>query len=251
LEKSFINNLTDEEIETLQLILMRCAAKISNFLNQHSEPKEYAEYMANHVDKKKNLVRVKLLAELPNMNSDEPYSHTGINKIISIDNINDSIISKVCTEFEDIKLLKNITTKKEIKDFKTKEFSTKGKKNTYKTAGRVSFYIKEPKIDQVVKILSKPEIGEYIIERLSKFDNNLVDKFLKFYYVSFIYLLKNHGNSLEFYAKSFSQFDKTIQLDLIPFSEYRNAMLSIPNEKIEKVAEKFVQALKKMLPSLL
>ena len=249
MEKSFISNLTTDEIETLSLILIRCAAKISNFLSQHSDPKKYAEYMTHHIDKKKNILSVKLFAELHNMNSDEFYSHVGLQKIISIDNIKDSTLSKVYTQFEDRKLLENITHKKDIQDFRTKEFHTKGKKKTYKTAGRISFYKKEPNIDKVKEIISKPGIVEYIIESLSQFDNSSIDKFLKFYYISFIYLFRNHGISLEFYAKCFSKFDNTIELDLNTFDQFKNAILSIPSEKIEIIAEKFVEVIKKNVGS--
>ena len=249
MEKSFINNLTAEEFETLTLILIRCAVKISNFSSQHSDPKKYAEFMVNHIDKKKNILSVKLFAELPNMSSNELYSHIDLQKIISIDNIRDSTLSKVCTQFENRKLLGNITHKIDIQDFRTKEFHIKDEKKTYKTAGRISFYKKEPNIDKVKEIISKPGIVEHIIESLSQFDNSSIDKFLKFYFISFIYLLRNHGNSLEFYAKSFSKFDNTIQLDWNTFDEFKNALLYIPSEKIEIIAEKFVEVIKKNVGS--
>lgn len=219
--KKLYSDLNQEERELLIQIIITCTAKITNILSEHSNPEEYAKLMTNHIDKKKNFIGIKLFTELPNIHPEEIYTRIDLKKIISIDNITDSTFSKVYTEFEDRKLLKNITSKKDIKDFRTKEFHNKGKKRTYKTAGRISFYQKEPKIDKVIEIISKPGSVEYINDTINKYSNGLINKFLKFYYTSFIYLLENNSNSLEFYAKSFSKFDRTIQLDLNSFEELR------------------------------
>lgn len=139
LEKSFINNLNNAEQETFLEILFRFRVKLSSFLIQHQNPKRYAEFCANHIEKKNFHVSRKFFAELPTLNSIELYSQNDLKRIISLDDIPDSILSKARRDFENRGWIENIRDKKKIKDFRTKEFNSKGKKNTYKTSGRISF----------------------------------------------------------------------------------------------------------------
>ena len=261
MEKCFISNLSTEEHEILHQILIRCSTKISNFLIQHQDPKKYVKFIANHIGKKKFILSVKLFSELSDMDKDKPYTRNEIKdviqstnihvarKIISSEYITESSLSKTLGEFRHKGLLLNITSKSEIKNIRTKEFMKTKEKKSYKTEGRISFYKKALNIDRVVEVISKPGIIEYIIDTLSKFDNGLIDKYLKFSLMSFIYLLPHQNDILEFYAKSLSNYYKNIQLDFNTFDKFKSALSSLPEPQIEIIAEKYVELFKKKFGS--
>ena len=148
MEKSFIGNLNEEEQKLLIKIIVACAAKITNILSNHPNPKEYAEFLKRVIDNKAYSVGMKLFTELPNIHPGDLQTHDAIKKLISLDNISDSTISKVLGEFVKRKLLKNHNNKNTLKDFRTQEFFAKGKKSNHKTAGRISFYQRESIVDE-------------------------------------------------------------------------------------------------------
>ena len=245
MEKSFINNLNSAEYETLLGIISRFTVKISCFLIQYQDPKKYAEFCANHIDKKNFHVSRKFFAELPNLNSIELYNQIDLKKLISLDDIPDSILSKARKDFENRGWIENIRDKNKIKDFRTKEFNVKGKRNTYKTTGRISFFEKSPNLDRVNEILSKPEAIEYIISWIDKHNNNLIDDFLKFNIIAFFYMLPQYGESLEISLKELSSYYKNFQLDFNKCDEeLKNILPYLTEEQIEIFAEQIAQIFK-------
>jgi len=245
LEKSFINNLNSTEYETLLEIISRLTVKLSSFLIQYQDPKRYAEFCANHIDKKNFHVSRKFFANLSNLNSPELYSQIDLKRIISLDDIPDSILSKARADFENRGWIKNIRDKTKIKDFRTKEFKVKDKRNTYKTTGRISFFEKSPNLDKVMEILSKPKAIEYIISWIDKYNNNLIDNFLKFNIISFFYMLPNYGESLETSLKELSSYYKNFQLDFNKSEEELNDILPyLTEEQVEIFAEQIAEIFK-------
>jgi hypothetical protein len=245
LEKSFINNLNSKESEIIQEVLLRFTVKISNFLIQYQDPKRFAEFCANRIDKKNFHVTRRFFANLSNLNSKKLYTQMDLKTIISLDNIPDSIISKVRRDFENRGWIENIRDKNKIKDFRTNEFNAKGEKNTYKTAGRISFFEKTPKLDKVIEILSKPGAIEYIICMVSKYDKSLIDNFLKFTIISLFHMLPHYGESLEIYLKELSYFYKNFQLDFNKSEhELNNILPYLSEEQLEIVAEQIAEAFK-------
>lgn len=245
MEKSFINNLNSAEFETLLGIISRFTVKLSSFLIQYQDPKRYAEFCANHIDKKNFHVSRKFFAELPNLNSPELYNQIDLKRIISLDNIPDSILSKARADFENRGWIKNIRDKTKIKDFRTKEFNVKGKRNTYKTTGRISFFEKSLDLDKVMEILSKPEAIEYIISWIDKYNNNLIDDFLKFNIISSFHMLPHHGESLESSLKELSSYYKNFQLDFNKSEEELNNILPyLTEEQVEIFAEQIAEIFK-------
>ena len=218
---------------------------MSNILSQHQHPKEYAKFLENLIDKKPYLVGMRLFTELPNINSEELYRQIDLKKLISLDNISDSTFSKVYGEFEKKKLLKNYTDKKELQDFRTHEFLTMGKKSNYKTAGRISFYQKEPIIDKARELLSKPGVIEDIIDTLNKYDNSLIDKFLELNFASLFYLIQHLGNEMEVLIKSMHNYDKNKQVDLNTYDKGKNFCSSLSGQEIEGIVKISVKAIKK------
>lgn len=150
MEKSFISNLNETEQELLIQIIVACTAKITDILSKHSNPKEYAEFLEKVIDNKTYNVGMKLFTELPNIDPEDLYTHDAIKKLISLDNISDSTISKVCGEFVKRKLLKNYSNKNKLKDFRTQESLTKGKKEVIRRLD-VYLFIREN------QLLMKPE----------------------------------------------------------------------------------------------
>ena len=73
---------------------------MSKILSQHPDPKAYAKFLENVIDKKTYLVGMKLFTELPNINSKELRKQIDLKNIISLDDISDSTFSKVYGEFE-------------------------------------------------------------------------------------------------------------------------------------------------------
>jgi len=244
LEKSFISYINEEEHELLIQIIITCTAKITSILSNHPNPKEYAEILEKVIDNKTYIVGMKLFTELPNIHPEKLYTHEAIKKLISLDNISDSTFSKVYGEFVKRKLLKNHNNKNTLKDFRTQEFRTKGKKSNYKTAGRISFYLKEPIIDEARELLSKPGAMEYIIDKLNDYDNTLIDRFLELNFASFHYLLPRHENRMESLVKSMHNYDKNKQIDLNTFEKSKNFCLSLTEQEIERIVKISVQAIK-------
>ncbi|HET9805467.1 MAG TPA: hypothetical protein VFP49_01015 [Nitrososphaeraceae archaeon] len=177
MEKSFISNLNEEEQKLLMKILVACTAKITNILRNHQNPKEYAEFLKKVIDNKAYSVGMKLFTELPNIHPEDLYTHDALKKLISLDNISDSTFSKVYGEFVKRKLLKNHNNKNTLKEFRTQEYFTKGKKSNYKTAGRISFYQRESIVHETKELLSKQGVIKYILDRLNDYDNTLIDMF--------------------------------------------------------------------------
>lgn len=258
MEKSFINNLTNEEIETLHQILIRCATKISNFLSRHPDPKKYSESIKERISTKKFALGLKLFSELSEMNRGlytrndlkkliQGTNKEAANKIISPDYVTDSTLSKIYGEFGDKELFINITGKNEIKNIRTKEFLETGKKKNYKTEGRISFYKKSLEIEKVLYIISKPVILQYITNTLNKFDKNLFEKYLTFNMKAFFYLLPNCDETLELHIKNLSNYYKNIQIDFNYFDKFTKDISSIPEQQIEFIAKKFVDAINKIL----
>jgi hypothetical protein len=235
LEKSFINTLNGNEQKILNRILLNCAVKMSKILSQHQNSREYAKFLEKVIGKKTYVVGMKLFAELPNINSE----------VLALDNISDPTFSKVYGEFEDRKLLKNYTDKKNLKKIRTQEFLTKGEKRNYKTGGRISFYQKEPIIDEARELLSKPGAKEYILDILNDYDSSLVDKFLELIFITFFYLLQNHEMRMELLVKSVHNYDKNKQIDVNTFEKGKNFCLSLPEQEIEKMGKISVKAIKK------
>lgn len=244
MEKSFINYLKKEEHDLLIKIIIACTAKITDIFCKYPNPKEYAKFLEKVVDNKTHIVGMKLFTELPNIHLTELYTHEKIKKLISLDNISDSTISKVCTEFENRKLLKNVTSKKKIKDFRTKEFFTTGKRSNYKTAGRISFYQKESIVDEARELLSKPGVMEYILDRLNDYDNTLIDRFLELHFTAFFYLFPNHESNMEILIKSIHNYDNNKQIDLNAFEKGKNFCLSLSEQEIEKMVKNSVKTIK-------
>jgi hypothetical protein len=245
LEKSFISNLKEEEQKLLIRIIIACTAKITDILSKHPNPKEYAESLEKVIDNKTYSVGMKLFTELPNIRPEEIYTHEAIKKLISLDNISDSTFSKVYGEFVKRKLLKNHNNKNKLKDFRTQEFLTKGKKSNYKTAGRISFYQKESIVDEARELLSKPGAMEYIIDRLNDYDNTLIDRFLELNFASFYYILPLNENRMETLVNSMCNYDKTKHIDVNTFEKSKNFCLSLTKQEIERIAKISVQAIKK------
>ena len=243
MEKRFISYLNEEEHELLIQIIITCTAKITSILSNHPNPKEYAEILEKVIDNKTYIVGMKLFTELPNIHPEKLYTHEAIKKLISLDNISDSTFSKVYGEFVKRKLLKNHNNKNTLKDFRTQEFLTKGKKKTYKTAGRISFYQKES-IDEARELLSKPGAIEYIIDTLNRYDNTLIDRFLELNFASFHYLLPRHENRMESLVKSMHNYDNNKQIDLNIFEKSKNICLSLTEKEIERIVKISVKAVK-------
>ena len=244
MEKSFINTLSTEEHKLLDNILINCACKISKTLDQHQNPKEYAIFLENVIDKKRTLVGMKLFTELPNINTEELNTQAAIKKLISIDNISDSTFSKVYGDFVKRELLNNHNNKNTLKDFRTQEFLTKDKKSNYKTAGRISFYQKESIVDEARELLSKPGAMEYILDRLNSYDNSLIDRFLELNFAAFHYLLPRHENKMDILVKSMHNYDKKKQIDLNTFEKSKNYCLSLSEQEIERIVKISVKAIK-------
>ncbi|MGH9981222.1 MAG: hypothetical protein ACRD6U_06690 [Nitrososphaeraceae archaeon] len=215
MEKRLISNLTNEEKVILDQVLVRCAIRITSFLENNSNLKKYGEFLGNKINKEKNFLGIKLFSRLLDMNKDKLYTRTDlknliedgnfkqvVRKVISLEHISESTFSKIYSDFEDRELLFNITTKNKLKDIRTKEFLETGHKNNYKTSGRISFYRKNLVVEKVIDIISRPEVYDYITYILNKFDN-MLNKFLKFLFKSFIYLLPIHSNVLEIYIRNF------------------------------------------------
>ena len=142
------------------------------------------------------------------------------------------------------KLLKNYPDKKKLKDIRTQEFFTRGKKSDYKTSGRISFYQKEPIIDKGRELLSKPGARAYIIYTLNKYDDTLIDRFLKLNLTSFFYLLQHNENEMEVLVNYMSNYDNNKQLDMNTFDEGKNTCLSLSEQEIERIVEISVKAIK-------
>lgn len=237
MEKSFINNLNSSDYETLLGIISRLTVKISSFLIQYQDPKKFAEFCANHIDKKKFHVERKFFAELPNLNSIKLYTPIELKRLISLDDIPDSILSKARKDFENRGWIKNIRDKNGVKDFRTKEFNVKGKRNTYKTSGPISFFEKSLNLDKVMEILSKPEAIEYIISWIEEHNNNLIDNFLKFNIITFFYMIPQNDDSLEISLKELSSYFKNFEIDFNKFKEELNILPYLTEEQVEIFAE--------------
>lgn len=247
MEKSFISNLNEEECELLIQIIITCTAKITDILSNHLNPKGYAEILEKVMDNKTYIVGMKLFTELPNIPPEKLYTHKAIKKLISFDNISNSTFSKVYGEFVKRKLLKNHNNKNTLKDFRTQKFLTKGKKNNYKTAGRISFYQKESIVDEMIELLSKPGAMQYIINKLNNYDNTFIDKFLELHLAAFFYLFRSHENRMEILVKSMHTYDKNKQLDLNTFGKSKNFCLSLTEQEIERIVKISVKAIKNEL----
>ena len=196
-------------------------------------------------DKKKFHVSRKFFAELPNLNSIELYNQIDLKRIISLDDIPDSILSKARADFENRGWIKNIRDKTKIKDFRTKEFNVKGKRNTYKTTGRISFFEKSLDLDKVMEILSKPEAIENIISWIDKYNNNLIDDLLKFNIISSFHMLPHHCESLETSLKELSSYYKNFQLDFNKSKEELNNILPyLTEEQVDIFAEQIAEIFK-------
>ena len=195
-------------------------------------------------DKKKFHVSRKFFAELPNLNSIVFYNQIDLKRIISLDDIPDSILSKTSADFENrgwIRLL----MKTNFKDFRTKEFNVKGKRNTYKTTGRISFFEKSLDLDKVMEILSKPEAIKYIISWIDKYNNNLIDDLLKFNIISSFHMLPHHCESLETSLKELSSYYKNFQLDFNKSKEELNNILPyLTEEQVDIFAEQIAEIFK-------
>ena len=244
MEKSFISNLKEEEQKLLIRIIIACTAKITDILSKHPNPKEYAETLEKVIDNKTYIVGMKLFTELPNISPEEIYTHEDLKKLISLDNISNSTLSKVYGEFVNRKLLKNHNNKNILKDFRTQEFLTKGKKNNYKTAGRISFYQKESIVDEARELLSKTGTMEFIIDTLNNYDNTLIDRFLELNFALFHYLLPHHENRMEILVKSMHNYDKTKQIDLNTFEKSKNFCLSLTEQEINRIVKLSVKTIK-------
>ncbi len=245
MEKSFINYLNKEEQDLVIKIIIACTAKIADIFSKYPNPKEYAEFLEKVIDNKTSIVGMKLFTELPNIHLEKLYTHEKIEKLISLDNISDSTISKVCTEFENRKLLKNVTSKKDIKDFRTKEFFTTGKRSNYKTAGRISFYQKESIVDEARELLSKPGVMGYILDKLNDYDNTLIDRFLELHFAAFYYLFPSHESNMEILIKGMHNYDNNKQIDLNAFEKRKNFCLSLSEQEIERIVKISVEEIKK------
>lgn len=96
-----------------------------------------------------------------------------------------------------------------------------------------------------MEILSKPEAIEYIIYMLSKYDNSLIDNFLKFNIISFFYMLPHYGESLGIYLKELSSYYKNFQLDFKKSEEELNNILPyLTEEQVEIFAEQIAEIFK-------
>ena len=212
-------------------------------MSNHPNPKEYAEILEKVIDNKTYIVGMKLFTELPTIHPENLYTHEAIKKLISLDNISDSTFSKVYGEFVKRKLLKN-HNKNTLKDFRTQEFLTTGKKGNYKTAGRISYYQKESIIDEARELLSKPEAKEYILDKINDYDNTLIDRFLELNFTSFHYLLPRHENRMEILVKNMHNYDKNKQIDLNTFEKSKNFCLTLNEQEIERIVRISVKAIK-------
>ena len=188
---------------------------------------------------------MKLFTELPNnIHPAESYTHEGIKKLISLDNISDSTFSKVYGEFVKKKLLKNHNNKNTLKDFRTLEFLTEGKKSNYKTAGRISFYQKESIVDEARELLSKPGVMKCIINELNDYDNTLIDRFLELHLAVFYYLFPSHESSMKILVKTMHNYDKNEQINFNTFEKSKN-FCSLSNQKeIERIVKISVNGIK-------
>ena len=96
-----------------------------------------------------------------------------------------------------------------------------------------------------MEILSKPGAMEYIICMVSKYDNSLIDNFLKFTIISFFYMLPHYGESLEIHFKELSHSYKNFQLDFNKSEEELNNILPyLSEEQLEILAEQIAEAFK-------
>jgi hypothetical protein len=206
LEKKFINNLSNEDLQIANQIIVRICLKLQKFIDEfenfEKNPKKYTP--------KLNKVFYKLMISenLYNTDSGDALNPTKIKKdmlnnlnvgidynnyefqdkladsIYSNKNINESLLSKVLSELSDKNILTHtMKTKKDLSKLDRKE------RKKYDVDGRISFYRIAPSIEKIKKIMANPEAVRFINNSLKQ--TKIFKIFLKLSFKSYIYLLNS------------------------------------------------------------
>jgi hypothetical protein len=276
LEKSFINDISKEDLSTANQIMIRCATKFQNILDKYSEPKKYSEMAARQLKSSKALCSLFLFPQLLNLDTSNLYSPSELKKMISNDRqigstpndnediitvngladeivsnkyITDSTLSKVYKKFKREGLLIHINSKRQLKNFRDKK--TKKHKNIYKTRGRISFYTISPDVEEVRKVLSNPKAVEIINNGLK--ESGLLYECMEFIFKAFFYLMRRNASEeeTEVLKKAvgtlFPKVYPNLELDMKYWRSFKESLSSQDEKLFEKEAIKIVAILEEKL----
>jgi hypothetical protein len=267
LEKSSPISFTGEDTVAINQIIIRCAAKLQNVIDEYSNPKEHANKLARQLNSGKTLSTIFLFSRLLNFSSTDLYSPSELKTMIlrdirpGIDNnaknistvddlteailsnkfISGSILSKVYNEFMRNGLLVHFNKKDQLKNFRASH--AKKHKNIYKTKGRISFYAISPEAEITKKILGNPKALEIIDSSLKK--SGLLDRSLKLLMKAAIYLLigvndKEADNLKKAVVALFEGVYPGIQLDMKDSDSLIEILFIQDENMLEKIAEMLV-----------
>jgi hypothetical protein len=252
--------LTVEDKETINQILIICGAQLSKLIDSHPDPKRYSKKVLKYIQSKKNIAFVLLFLNLKNMEFSRPYTSNELNKKLAkdigynteqqtiiadfkneLDNnkryLKPSTMSKALKTLQQEGLLLNIRGKREAKHIRSLRGKRKSKEySTFARGGYISYHELSLDVDRLKKVMSKPKAVEVIHNSLKK--SGWLHKYLKLLIKDSFYIVRNskeQDNSMYELVKGANPY---IQSGRSSWKSFRKYLLSLDDQQLEQAAEK-------------
>lgn len=249
-KKSF--QLTEEQVNAINQILIRCAIKIQTVIKLG--PEKLSKKWMKLANSKRNTASTLLLLGAIDMEPEHLYTPDELNKKLAnmqepelvwnnsgLDDTNrgylsDSQLTKALQPLVKGGLLINIQSKKKLKDFMKSQKRAGRERSRPMTGGRISLYKISPSIVNFKKLMSDVKIKNIVFNSLK--NSGLLKKYAQVFLKAQVYLLTN--DNFFNYLQITNRHLKSKKSD---WEEGKKFFLSLNDKQIEKVADIIVNAI--------
>jgi hypothetical protein len=238
-----LSHLNAEDRQLVNTVLIKCAAKMSDYMKHSGSLKKHAQHFLKAINRKENLSKVLFVINLVNLEDDHLYSHEEFSELIfrsllkespTEKLVKNSTMSKALKTLCEDNLLINIRDRAGFKAYKRKQ----RKSFRFETEGRFSRYILPQSVQRLKMIMSDHNVLEYI--QYSLLESGLLYKFLIWHLSSVMYILKE--NISDEVTKNFLKaIDYDRQMDFSELNRFKDIFMNMPDIQIESLATRLTQ----------
>lgn len=243
------SELTNEDREAINQMLLMCGAELSGFLDSHPPPPEKGyskilEFIKSRGNIADTLIFFNLsegdLCDGRDLNKKlVEYTEYGIpSKDGSKKYLDNPAMSKALRTLVHENLLLRTTGKEALKKIRHLQGEQRFReyKKRYARGGFISIYEVFPDVARLRKIMSKPIVAETFHSILRKYSP--FQEYIKILSAYFLYLIRNLENEEENFYELFKGVNIKLQVDRYGWEQFRKKLGSLDDKQLELVKEK-------------
>lgn len=242
--------LTNEDREAINQMLLACGAELSGFLDSHPPPssKERFKKISKLIKSRKNVAEILLFLDPA---ADGLYHAKELNKklanLIGVGKtskdgsrryLDDSSMSKALKALVDENLLLRTTGKEALKKIRRLQGEQRYRehKKRYARGGFISVYEPFPDVARLRKIMSKPLVAKTFHSILRKY--RPFQEYTKVLSSYILYMMRNSEEEMNELFQGFQGFHNGVQVDRYSGEHFRKRLSSLDDRQLELVKEK-------------